>query len=103
MNYQPIQPIQSQNPVHPDIRVKLSSKRLGNSRCQVRFMAEQPELKKNTRGYMLIDASLTLKEVVSIIKERIALMANHQLQHHANFYSIGQAAGQSNGYIFFES
>lgn len=93
MNYQPTPSLQQ------DIRVKLSSKRLGTSRCQVRFSAEQPELRKNTKGHMLVDANLTLKEVVSIIKERISLMADHQLQHHANFYSIGR----SGGYIFFEA
>lgn len=97
MNYQPT------TSLHANIRVKLSSKRLGKSRCQVRFMAEQPELKKNTRGHMLVDASLTLKEVVNIIKERIALMTTHQMQHHSNFYSIGQPVGHSGGYIFFES
>lgn len=85
------------------IKVKLSSKRLGASKCQVRFMAEQPSLNKNTRGHMLVDASLTLKEVVTIIKERIASMATHNLQHHSSFYTIGQAATQKSGYIFFEA
>lgn len=86
-----------------DIRVKLSSKRLSDTRCQVSFSAEQPELKKNTRGHMLVDASLTLKEVVGIIKERIALMASHNLQHHSSFYTIGQKADQKSGFIFFEA
>jgi hypothetical protein len=85
------------------IKVKLSSKRLGPSKCQVRFMAEQPLLNKNTKGHMLVDASLTLKEVVSIIKERIALMTNHNMQHHADFYTIAQTAKHKSGYIFFEA
>ncbi|WP_017731420.1 hypothetical protein [Nafulsella turpanensis] len=86
------------------IKVKLSSKRLGTGKCQVRFLAEQPFLKKNTRGHMLVDANLTLKEVVSIIRERITQMTLHNLQHHSNFYTIGQEMGSSNcGYIFFEA
>ncbi len=85
------------------IKVKLSSKRLGASKCQVRFMAEQPLLKKNTKGHMLVDASLTLKEVVTIIKERIALMTNHNLQRHSDFYTIAQTANHKSGYIFFEA
>lgn len=86
------------------IKVKLSSKRLGTGKCQVRFLAEQPSIKKNTRGHMLVDASLTLKEVVAIIRERITQMTLHSLQHHSNFYTIGQEAGRnSGGYIFFEA
>ena len=90
-------------PTKTDIRVKLSSKRLSGSRCQVRFSAEQPALKKNTRGHMLVDASLTLKEVVGIIKERISLMGTNNLQHHSSFYSIGREACQKSGFIFFEA
>lgn len=89
--------------ISSSIKVKLSSKRLGTSKCQVRFMAEQPLLNKNTKGHMLVDASLTLKEVVSIIKERIALMTTHNMQHHADFYTIGQASTHKGGYIFFEA
>lgn len=86
------------------IKVKLSSKRLGTGKCQVRFLAEQPSIKKNTRGHMLVDANLTLKEVVGIIRERIVQMAGHNLQHHSNFYTIGQEMGRSGcGYIFFEA
>lgn len=90
-------------PGSSSIKVKLSSKRLGASKCQVRFMAEQPLLNKNTKGHMLVDASLTLKEVVAIIKERITLMTSHNMQHHADFYTIGQAANTKGGYIFFEA
>ena len=97
MSFQPILPTYS------DIRVKLSSKRLSGTRCQVRFSAEQPELKKNTRGHMLVDASLTLKEVVGIIKERISLMGTHNFQHHSSFYTIGKEASQKSGFIFFEA
>lgn len=96
MRYQSNLPLQ-------EIRVKLSSKRLSTTRCQVSFLAEQPELRKNTRGHMLVDASLTLKEVVGIIKERIALMGSHNLQHHSSFYSIGQQADRKSGFIFFEA
>lgn len=96
MNYQPTLPAES------DIRVKLSSKRLSSTRCQVRFSAQQPN-KKNTKGHMLVDTSLTLKEVVNIIKERIALMASHNMQHHSSFYTIEQTANKKSGYIFFEA
>lgn len=97
MNYQPTLPTYS------DIRVKLSSKRLSSTRCQVSFSAEQPELKKNTRGHMLVDTSLTLKEVVEIIKERISMMGTHSFQHHASFYTIGKEACKKSGFIFFEA
>ena len=86
------------------IKVKLSSKRLGTGKCQVRFLAEQPLIQKNTRGHMLVDAHLTLKEVVGIIRDRITQMTGHKLQHHSNFYTIGQEPGKSGcGYIFFEA
>jgi hypothetical protein len=83
------------------IKLQLSSHRLSSRRCQVRFTAHYAKT-KTTKGHMLVDPSLSLREVSNIIRQRICQIQQHGVQHHSSFYCIAgrEAVG---GLIFFES
>ncbi|EMR01363.1 hypothetical protein [Cesiribacter andamanensis] len=83
------------------IKLQLSSHRLSSRRCQVRFTARHSKT-KTTRGHMLVDPSLSLREVSAIIRQQICKIQQHGVQHHSSFYCIDgkEAVG---GLIFFES
>ena len=83
------------------IKLQLSSHRLSSRRCQVRFTAQDAN-RKMTRGHMLVDPSLSLREVSQIIRQRICQIQHHGLQHHSSFYCI-PGRESSGGFIFFES
>ena len=84
------------------IKLKLTSHRLSERRCQVRFMAQHKDSNTPTRGHMLVDPSLSLREVANIIRQRITAMQQHGTAPLSSFYCISDQANGS-GFIFFES
>ncbi len=84
------------------IKLKLTSHRLSEKRCQVRFQAQHKDSVKPTKGHMLVDPRLSLREVAQIIRHRISLMHQHGAMHHSSFYCISQQENGS-GFIFFEA
>lgn len=83
------------------IKLQLSSHRLSSRRCQVRFTAQDAN-QRTTKGHMLVDPSLSLREVSQIIRQRISQIQQHGLRHHSSFYCI-PGRESSGGFIFFES
>lgn len=83
------------------IKLKLSSQRLSSSRCQVRFQAQHKNSSKPTKGHMLVDPSLSLREVSQIIRQRINMLHEHGTMQLSSFYCI---SGRENGsgFIFFD-
>ncbi|MBW3545080.1 MAG: hypothetical protein KY428_05660 [Bacteroidetes bacterium] len=84
------------------IKLQLTSHRLSEKRCQVRFMAQHKDSAKPTKGHMLVDPQLSLREVAQIIRHRITLMQQHSAMHHSSFYCISSKESGS-GFIFFEA
>lgn len=84
------------------IKLKLTSHRLSEHRCQVHFMAQHKDSAKPTKGHMLVDPRLSLREVSQIIRQRIMLMQQHGAKHHSSFYCISEQELGS-GFIFFEA
>jgi hypothetical protein len=84
------------------IKLKLTSHRLSERRCQVKFLAQHKDSSTPTRGHMLVDPSLSLREVAQIIRQRMVLMQQHGAMHLSSFYCISDRENGS-GFIFFES
>lgn len=90
------------NSLYSAIKLNLTSHRVNEQRCQVRFMAQHKDSPNPTRGHMLVDPQLSLREVAQIIRQRILLLQQHGTLHHSNFYCLSDT-GETGGFIFFES
>jgi hypothetical protein len=84
------------------IKLTLTSHRLSERRCQVRFLARCKDNPTPTKGHMLVDPQLSLREVSEIIRQRISMMQQQGAKRHSSFYCI---SGRENngGFIFFEA
>lgn len=84
------------------IKLTLTTHRLSERRCQVRFMAQHKDSPSPTKGHMLVDPRLSLREVSQIIRQRISMMQQQGAKHLSSFYCI---SGRENngGFIFFEA
>ncbi|MFY0690164.1 MAG: hypothetical protein JXQ90_23525 [Cyclobacteriaceae bacterium] len=82
-------------------RLKLTSKKLNSGKCQVKFFATIRE-KKDMYGYVLVDASKTLKDVVVHIKEKLNTIRQTKDFHHIHLYSIGKVQREEFSFIIFD-
>ena len=87
--------------INSAIKLKLTSQRLSESRCQVRFQAQHKDSAKPTKGHMLVDPRLSLREVAQIIRQRISMMQKHGAMQLSSYYCISDRENGS-GFIFFE-
>lgn len=83
-------------------KLRLSTKKLNSGKCQVKFYATLHE-KQDMYGYVLVDASKTLKDVVVRIKEKLNTIRLNRDFHHIHLYSIGKSTQEDMNFIIFDS
>ena len=69
--------------------LKIESKRLISGNFQVKFFARQKQ-KKSFYGYVLVDATSTLKEVVLRIRNKLCFIQSQKDFRQTHLYSIGK-------------
>ncbi|WP_462249357.1 hypothetical protein [Ekhidna sp.] len=80
-------------------KLRISSKRLNSGRYQVKFFATIRE-EKQLYGYVLVEASETLKSVITRIKKRLKELDYGYESNHLHLYHLGQESQPSNLMIF---
>ena len=75
--------------MYEGIQLKIESKKLRSGKCQVKFTTNGMA-KGDFYGYMLVEASSTLREVVQIIKDRIGHVQDPCLYHQRDLFSVGR-------------
>ena len=83
-------------------KLKLSTKKLNSGKCQVKFYATIQE-KQDMYGYVLVDASQTLKDVVVKIKEKLTTIRLNRDFQHIHLYSVGKTVQDDMNFIIFDS
>ncbi|MEO1254604.1 MAG: hypothetical protein AAFY41_06925 [Bacteroidota bacterium] len=80
-------------------KLRITSKKLNSGRYQVKFFATVRD-GKDLYGYVLVEASETLKSVIKRIKARLKDL-DHDLEfRHFHLYDIGKTTQHSNLMIF---
>lgn len=82
-------------------KLRLTSKKLSSGKCQVKFFASAVG-SKDMYGYVLVDAEVTLKEVVIIIKQKLVSIQKSSDFHHIHLYSIGKHELDTFNFIVFD-
>lgn len=85
-----------------DYRLRLSSKKLKSGKCQVKFYATVRK-RKDLYGYVLVESSEKLKDVVDRIKYRLDQVKNRDSFHHINLYSIGKNHTNDANILIFDA
>ena len=80
-------------------KIQLSSKKLKSGKCQVKFKADL-SIRKSLYGYLLVEASATLKDVVQFIGSRLELMHDRDSAQHIKLYQVGNQHGGPEMIIF---
>ncbi len=83
-------------------KLKLESKKLNSGKCQVKFFISTEET-KNLYGYMLVDAKVTLKEVVTHINGKLQLLQETDFFHHSHLYSVGKTSKKDQNFLIFDA
>lgn len=80
-------------------KLRITSKKLNSGRYQVKFFATIHN-EKQLYGYVLVEASETLKSVISRIKKRLKELDYGYGSNHFHLYNLGQESQPSNLLIF---
>ncbi len=83
------------------LQIKIESKKLKSGKCQVKFHT-QGLLEKELYGYMLVDGSKTLREVVAEIKEKLQRIGDPACYYQQNLYSIGKGNEAERDFVIFK-
>ncbi len=82
-------------------KLKLISKKLASGKCQVKFFATLDE-RRRLYGYTLVEASMTLKEVVHSITNKLKERQDADKFYHAHLYAIRREAEEINNFMIFD-
>lgn len=83
-------------------KIRLTSKKLHSGRCQVKFYAQVSD-HKQLYGYVLVNATETLRQVVEKIRQRLDKLNTHDSFHHINLYTIGKRNADDLNFIIFDA
>ena len=83
-------------------KIRLTSKKLHSGRCQVKFYAQITD-HKQLYGYVLVNSTETLNQVIEKIRSRLDKMKSHDSFHHINLYSIGKRDSDDLNFIIFDA
>lgn len=83
-------------------KIRLSSKKLQSGRCQVKFYAQVSD-HKQLYGYVLVNATETLRQVIEKIRLRLDGMNVNDSFHHINLYSIGKRNTDDLNFVIFDA
>lgn len=83
-------------------KIRLTSKKLNSGRCQVKFYAQITD-HKQLYGYVLVNSTETLNQVIEKIRGRLDKMKSHDSFHHINLYSIGKRDSDDLNFIIFDA
>ena len=82
-------------------KLKITSKKLSSGRFQVKFFATIKE-DKQLYGYLLVEATETLKTVISQIRKRLKTLEHAYDYQHLHLYHIGKEAQDGPNFLIFE-
>lgn len=83
-------------------KIRLTSKKLHSGRCQVKFYAQVTD-HRQLYGYVLVNSTETLNQVVEKIRARLDKMKTNDSFHHINLYSIGKRDSDDLNFIIFDA
>ena len=82
------------------MQLKIESKKLKSGKCQVKFRT-QGLTEKDFYGYVLVDGSKTLREVVGEIKEKLMEIGDPARYYQQNLYSLGSRNEAEQEFVIF--
>ncbi len=82
-------------------KLKITSKKLTSGRFQVKFFATIKE-DKELYGYLLVEASETLKSVINKIRKRLKILDRTHEYQHFHLYDIGKKTQDEPNFLIFE-
>lgn len=82
-------------------KLKITSKKLSSGRFQVKFFATIKE-DKQLYGYLLVEATETLKSVIKEIRKRLRILDQAYDHQHFHLYHIGSKKFSQSNFLIFE-
>ena len=82
-------------------KLKITSKKLTSGRFQVKFFATIKN-DKQLYGYLLVEASETLKSVINKIRKRLKLLDQTHEYSHFHLFHIGKTSQEEPNFLIFE-
>ncbi len=82
-------------------KLKISSKKLNSGRFQVKFSATIKN-DKQLYGYILVEATETLKSVIEKIRKRLRVLDKSYEYRHFHLYQIGRQHQEEPNFLIFE-
>ncbi len=82
-------------------KLKISSKKLNSGRFQVKFFATVKN-DKELYGYVLVEASETLKSVIHKIRKRLKILDQTHDYQHFHLYDVGKESQDNPNFLIFE-
>lgn len=83
-------------------KLKIRAKKLRSGMLQVKFSTNTIK-NREFYGYLLVESSTTLKEVVNGIQNKLAEMSNLNDYYHNHLYSIGKNAPDNYHFVIFDA
>jgi hypothetical protein len=84
-----------------EFNLKLSCKKIGSGKCQVRFQAKLNS-ERLYYGYFLTNPEEKLKDVVTQLNNRLSLLKGYHDPFHFHLYSVGKKQ-KLEDFIIFQS
>jgi hypothetical protein len=85
-----------------EFHLRLSCKKTGSGKCQVRFQAKLNS-EKQFYGYFLTSPEEKLKDVVTQLNKRLSMLKGSKDPFHLHLYSIGKKQVEIKDFIIFQS
>lgn len=82
-------------------KLKITSKKLTSGRFQVKFFATIKD-EKRLYGYLLVEASETLKSVIAELRKRLRILEQAHDYQHFHLYDIGRESQDEPNFMIFE-
>lgn len=82
-------------------KLRITSKKLSSGRFQVKFFATVKK-DKQLYGYLLVEASETLKTVIYKIRKRLKILDNTHEYQHFHLYHIGKETQDNPNFLIFQ-